>query len=690
MASDFSAPIDPDRIVNQTFATVRRGLDPLEVQRFLLVLSNDLRDARSRETTLRLKIEELERRAEPADPLDPSHLTKLLGQETVRVLDAAQSAAAEIRAKAEEGVARLLRESRDEAQQMRDEAESLLKVRSAEANEAADEIRAQSAQMLEHAQEERAEILEAARNEGRQMVAEAQELRERMLDDLARRRKLLRQQIEQLQAGRDRLAAAYDVVRDTLDVATEELHVALPEAKLAAEAAALKATESSDSEELLSTTEFGVPAAIDGESDFAPETRSAPLAVVPSSTESEPEPETLPSEPHEAAAPTLKIVSSPVPKKILPAVEVLAAVEEVSDGTSPAADDSMSDSEDDSANDSDVRHSSSVRVVRKARKTESTGKDDLFARLRSEAPDESESGPEPEAGPDAETVSEDVAEPVESFDVEAVVIPPDLAIAEPSNAELPGSADDDTDMAGVFEEHVVSVSEAADGDAAVDRAQALVADRDSAIAELDKSLSRRIKRELSDEQNELLSALTSIKGNVTAFSVLPAQEVQEARYSALATPLLTEAAEAGSAVVAGIAGRGGSRSSVADLASELAAEIVGPLRERLERCFSEADGDRDEVAQRIRSCFREWKAQRVESVASHAMVAACNRGAFDRLPKKTMVRWVVSDGAVASPDCDDNALAGDLAKGDKFPTGHANAPIHDNCRCFVAPVELLS
>jgi hypothetical protein len=55
-----------------------------------------------------------------------------------------------------------------------------------------------------------------------------------------------------------------------------------------------------------------------------------------------------------------------------------------------------------------------------------------------------------------------------------------------------------------------------------------------------------------------------------------------------------------------------------------------------------------------------------------------------------MVRWVVSDGEVASPDCDDNALAGDLAKGDKFPTGHANAPIHERCRCFVVPVELLS
>lgn len=665
MASEFSVPIDPDRIVSQTFATVRRGLDPLEVQRFLLILSNELRDARSRETTLRLKIEELDRRAEPTDPLDPSHLTKLLGQETVRVLDAAQSAAAEIRAKAEEGVARLLRESRDEAQIMRDEAESLLKLRSAEANEAADEIRAQSAQMLEHAQEERAEILEVARNEGRQMITEAQELRERMLDDLARRRKLLRQQIEQLQAGRDRLAAAYDVVRDTLDVATEELHVALPEAKLAAEAAALKATESSSSEELLSAIELGT------------------LAVVPPAADAEPD--TSPAELHSVETPTptptLTIVSSPVPKRATPTVAIVPDPENeaLAEPTAEAPADPIVEAEgkapgttdigssppapEDSTDDSDVRQSSSVRVVRKARNAGSTEKDDLFARLRSEAPVESEAT-------DTEVERAEVIEPVGAVAVDV---------------------DDDADMAGVFEEKVKPIVEAViSSDGAGERARSLVMQRDAAILELDKSLSRRLKRELSDEQNELLSALSSTKGTVSAISVLPSQEVQEARYSTLADPVLAQAAAAGSELVSGIGGRGGSLSSLADLASELAAEIVGPLRERLERCFAESDGDRDEVAQRIRSCYREWKAQRVEPAASHAMVAACNRGAFDRLPKKTMVRWVVSDGAVASPDCDDNALAGDLAKGDKFPTGHVNAPIHDNCRCFVAPVELLS
>ena len=125
-------------------------------------------------------------------------------------LAAAQGAAGEIRAKAEENVARLLREARDESQQMREDAESVLSRKTGEAEEAAAAIRAEAEGVIEKARAEAADLVEAGRQEGRDMVAEAQKVRQRMLDDLSRRRKLLRQQIEQLQAGRERLLAAYD------------------------------------------------------------------------------------------------------------------------------------------------------------------------------------------------------------------------------------------------------------------------------------------------------------------------------------------------------------------------------------------------------------------------------------------------------------------------------------------------
>ena len=49
------------------------------------------------------------------------------------------------------------------------------------------------------------------------------------------------------------------------------------------------------------------------------------------------------------------------------------------------------------------------------------------------------------------------------------------------------------------------------------------------------------------------------------------------------------------------------------------------------------------------------------------------------------MHWVVDDGSTPSPDCDDNALAGDIPKGEVFPTGHTAPPISATCRCLVAP-----
>ncbi len=76
--------------------------------------------------------------------------------------------------------------------------------------------------------------LDEARRRGRAMVDEAQTVRRRILEDLVRRRKVLRRQIEQLRVGRERLLEAYDVVSHTVEEATHELNLALPEAQAAA------------------------------------------------------------------------------------------------------------------------------------------------------------------------------------------------------------------------------------------------------------------------------------------------------------------------------------------------------------------------------------------------------------------------------------------------------------------------
>ena len=625
--ADTPAPIDPDRILEHSFTAVRRGYDPLEVQRYLLQIANQLRSGRDREAELRHTLDEAEKRTAPIDELDPSQLTRLLGQETARVLEAAQSASSEIRGKAEENVARMLREARDESQQMHEDADTVLGRKTAEAEEAAAAIRAEAETVIEKARTEAAELVEAGRQEGREMVAEAQKVRQRMLDDLARRRKQLRQQIEQLQAGRERLLGAYEVVRETLDVATEELHVALPEAKLAAESASLKAADDDEAAFAAEIDEAVAAGAIEAEAEVEVAVATEMDAVAGSERD---------ETPAEAGDdPTL------------------GAHEQVGSD--------LEDAEELAPDPVEGRHSSSVRVVRAGVAGDKAA--DVFARLRQEDGEDDEDT-EPLGEGEGEAHDDVVAEP------EAEPTPAEETVAEET------AAADETDAVAPD-----AVDEAADP------ALELLVRRDAAVAELERNLARRLKRELSDEQNELLASLTAAKGVPTAADVLPAPEAHVERFQAISLPSLAAAATAGADLVSTVAGPPAAPTSVSDLAAEVAAEIVAPLRERLERAFADFGGHPDDVAQSIRSCYREWKGQRVDQVASHAVVAACNRGLVDRLPEGTLVRWVVDDGDSPSPDCDDNALAGAVVRGEAFPTGHTAPPVHPACRCMVVPVD---
>ena len=73
------------------------------------------------------------------------------------------------------------------------------------------------------------------------MVEEAQGLRARVLADLARRRKVLHAQIEQLRAGRERLTETVQDVRRSIDTIAEDLFAAEDNARLAAEEAGRQA-----------------------------------------------------------------------------------------------------------------------------------------------------------------------------------------------------------------------------------------------------------------------------------------------------------------------------------------------------------------------------------------------------------------------------------------------------------------
>ena len=121
-----------------------------------------------------------------------------------------------------------------------------------------------------------------------------------------------------------------------------------------------------------------------------------------------------------------------------------------------------------------------------------------------------------------------------------------------------------------------------------------------------------------------------------------------------------------------------------DVATEFATEMIRQIRGRLERAFDDG-GDENEVGERIRACYREWKTQRIADTASHFVVVAFSRGVAEAGAAGSASRWLVDDGDAACPDCDDNALAGLVVKGDPFPTGDLCPPAHPGCRCLAVP-----
>ena len=207
MAMSFSRPdpSSPASVADAGFSTSRRGFDQAEVREFLRMIAAELGRLQERERFL-----ERELRTAQTNPdlnsaqFDDAALTRLLGEETARVLTTARESAVEIRQKAEQAAAQMLSEAADEAGRMREEAEIEASRRRADA-----------------ASDAEAEV-SMAKQQGREMVNEARAYRERVLSELARRRELAREQIEQLLHGRDRLMQSFERARIVaIDVVAE-------------------------------------------------------------------------------------------------------------------------------------------------------------------------------------------------------------------------------------------------------------------------------------------------------------------------------------------------------------------------------------------------------------------------------------------------------------------------------------
>lgn len=708
--------VDSHNIARRTFEVARRGYEQQEVRGYLHEIGSLVERLQREVMQLRERAERAEARLEITGGVDEAMLLEVLGEETTRVLTSAREAAAEIKNKAEAAAERivadataeasdtraeairdaerrlaeaaaerdsLLTEARGELERRQAEAQEAAALIRAEATEAAQALRDDAQRELDRAREGSEAELESARTQGKHMVAEAQAVRERVLRDLAVRRKKARQQVEKLNAGRERLLEAYEVVRRTIDEATTELSTSLSDARIAADAAARRIEEEPDPtlEELDEEARAaGIELPVDVEPAAEPEGHDdhddspGPLSgEVPAVETDEPTP-AVQSAPDEAP------VAEAGPGEAPPAPPVdlrerrgrkrrkkesfeglatgeLAKVEPPAEGEGirVIAEEPDPPSEEvavEPAEEPAVGEAPDASVEAHAPAPDEEGEggssvDDLFARLRAgqdEEPSEPTDPAETEVTIDVEVLEVEVVEVGEHEVLEVVADPEGTSDHEPAGERTPFS------------------------------------ERDELLDPIDKELGRRLKRALADEQNEVLDRLRREKPRGVD-DLLPDADEHAARWAEVAASSLTDAATAG----AGWAG--GAAESTISLAEELATGFTAPLRDRIDRSFAAADGNLDDVADRVRALYREWKGQRLTDTSRHYTAAAYAQGVFDAADKGSPVHWVVDPLGGRCPDCDDNVLGGELEKGTEFPTGHACAPAHPGCRCLVLAVE---
>jgi DivIVA domain-containing protein len=683
--------LTPEVVSGRSFGTGFRGYDQGEVRAFLKRVAEELAGAASRETELRRSLRDaLNRAAHPQ--LDEQTLTSALGEHAARLLTNAREAATNIVSEAETRAARVIGEAEGKIARVRAEADSLLARRSEEAERLTAGLRqaaeADARALRERARAEAESEVESARVQGREMVSEARALRERMLADLTRRRRTAEVQIEQLRLARQRLLEAYGVVRRTLDEATAELGAAEAETRPVLDAAASSVPERSAGsvpERSGSPSRPDEGGAHRARPAVAPERPapfssegSTPGAPAPSGPAPPPSPPAAPPsrEPlvrelaraggRSPAQPpgngTLAAVPSSAGAEAAPAPEPATEVPpragaDLRLAVTPAE----VEAEPAEPEAGEAERTEDVEPVEKVEPVERV--EELFARLRAAS-----------AEPDL------AGEPPAPVDAPPPTPPSNGA---PGPAAAPGTSGSGTN--GSATAGHTNATTAVDGpdDIADESARA---QRDELLGRVEAQLVRAVKRVLQDEQNEVLDNLRRQRRPAAA-AVLPDPAVQRERYGAVAGPVLERAAHAGAEFAAGSEDFGLIADATPDaLIAGLVAELVVPLRQRVERVVEEGvatEGDDDlAVADGVSAAYRQWKSEQVERIAQHAAVAAFSVGALAATPDDARLRWVVDDDGPC-PDCDDNALAGALPKGEAFPTGQLHPPAHVGCRCLL-------
>ena len=620
MAISFSRPdpSSPTAVAGATFPSSRRGFDQNEVRDFLRMVSAEISRQQERITVLERELLNAQQAAPaPQIELNEETITELLGEETARIVQAAREAAGKIKVRSEETATRLVREATDEAARVREDAElEAARVRQDATSDA------------------EAEIL-MAKQQGRDMVNEARAYRERVLADVARRRELAREQIEDLMHGRDRIFQVFDRAR----IATEDVLRELDDV----------AEEPSEFVNLAPTT-GPIPIIVQADEIEAREAMRPAVSSAPAFAPYDQDEDVAVMAEEVVIDRTALIEDVVVIEKTVVELVVETPVSNVVPLFARQEVQAV-DTDDEDLDDEDDVNDPPLVIVEPKAKVVVPPADDIFAKLR-------RSG--------AESVAKEVAT------TQVKKAEPKKKTAEKETAKV---------SEPVVEKAVEIAAEPAIEEVAAPTPFEL---RDEALAPVIAAMSRRLKRVLADEQNEVLDILRGKLPVKTLDAIVGPKSDHSARMIEALEASLKGAALAGAKSLSNASDKEVQKmvtSQMAAINEYVVATVVVPLRERLSRSISQASGDNAELTSLVRLVYREWKNTHVDTQVDNIAQTSFGRGAFAALTPGAQICWKVDPNGPACADAEDNSLAGFVGAGEAFPTGHTHAPAHAGCRC---------
>lgn len=183
---------------------------------------------------------------------------------------------------------------------------------------------------------------------------------------------------------------------------------------------------------------------------------------------------------------------------------------------------------------------------------------------------------------------------------------------------------------------------------------------------------KAMKKVLVDEQGSLLDGIR--RSGAAAMTSFDEEASHNASYDEAAIPALREQC---------VSLGGPTELDLTPALANIHVIALEPVRRRLANIAEQFDGE-EELSDAVRALYREARSRHLNDAASAASVAVDGLVKIDKAHQdkaNRTVRWVVNADGSCGADCADNALAGEVVAGDKFPTGDRFPPAHPMCTC---------